>query len=168
MRQEPNKALVVADDTVDLKKILTHLPEQLQGHLQDEGTDALSLPKGEDEKHLRALQATVDLGSGQTRTAVVLPADQRCISQTHTPGHSSDEADQMQTHVLHAGKRSCQQCSRSNAQHIGLASSCMLPCTGCRSAFHARLNPVSRQIFAAVANRMKLMWRQEASSQPGF
>ena len=71
--------LLIADDTVDLKTILSQIPEELQSGPEDALVDALSLPKGEEEKNLKSLQATVDLGNEQTYAAVVLPADHRYI-----------------------------------------------------------------------------------------
>ncbi|CAL5219745.1 g1644 [Coccomyxa viridis] len=66
------------DDMIDLKTILSQIPEELRSGPEEALADALSLPKGEDEKNLKSLQATVDLGNEHTYTAVVLPADHSC------------------------------------------------------------------------------------------
>ncbi len=64
---------------IDLKTILSQIPEELRSGPEEALADALSLPKGEDEKNLKSLQATVDLGNEHTYTAVVLPADHRYV-----------------------------------------------------------------------------------------
>lgn len=69
--------MLLTDDTIDLKTMLSHIPEELRKGPEEAFHDALSPPQGEEEKHLKALQATIDLGNGQTHTAVVLPADHR-------------------------------------------------------------------------------------------
>ena len=71
------RPLCIADDAIDLKTILSQIPEELRCGPEEALVDGLSLPKGEEEKNLKSLQATVDLGNEHTYTAVVLPADHR-------------------------------------------------------------------------------------------
>ncbi len=78
-----DRLVLIADDILDLKTILSQIPEELRSGPEEALVDALSLPKGEEEKNLKSLQATVDLGNEQTYTAVVLPADHRYFRDSH-------------------------------------------------------------------------------------
>ncbi len=75
-----NHVALLAGHTIDLKPFVDHIPAELRRAPEQAPLDALSLTEGDAEKHLKALQATIDVGVGQAYRAVVLPADPRCVT----------------------------------------------------------------------------------------
>lgn len=90
------------------------MPEELKVGPERAPPATPSLPTGEAEKDLKALQAALALGDGRAYTAVVLPADHRCAPDLY--------------HHMHAGTNYALKsnkcfCGTMRGQHALLASS---------------------------------------------
>ena len=75
-----NHVGLLADHAIDLKPFVDLIPTELRRAPEQAPLDALNLTEGGAERDLKALLATVDVGVGQAYTAVVLPADPRCVT----------------------------------------------------------------------------------------
>ena len=99
---------------IDLRSIGELMPEELKVGTEKGPPAAPSLPTGEAEKDLTALQAALALGDGRAYTAVVLPADQRCASDVYQHMHAG---------TIHALKSNYCCCGTLRGQHALLGVS---------------------------------------------